>query len=495
MSLPQRPTELRGLRAAKWVRESSTRQLDRYGPTAQRAMQDRAIHELGMVDTGLAWKVAKSGWSGPDSMSEPPATRTAEFEAMVAAADRGEFDVLVVGYTSRFIRDLALALQYRRVFHRYGVVIYLCDDRLLTSNAEDWERFVDKAKAAEVSSRDQSKNVRSGYAAKKARDNDPGGHAPFGFHRNAAKLVEPDPEQLPIAQRIVELAGLGWTDQTVAAETGVGLYTVRGLLTSTFMIGRLQDGSPANWPPLVDLGVWNRAQELRAKRATNTGRPASPSRHYALPMLRCAACGRRLIGDTKYYRHRKPCAAFMAATPDGPRDPRGRRDGKGYHQDLYEDAIGGLLEHVSLGADVLTRVVTSVAAGPSGPDGLALARVERERQRALSRYVRDRDTATLERTMKRLDAEEAQANRPRETEGVPAADAVRYLKDLVGTWRAAEGGRGRQMLAEALFEGIDARGFRELTLHLTDTAIAHGFGAVIPERLDLTVGYGRGERI
>ena len=44
------------------------------------------------------------------------------------------------------------------------------------------------------------------------------------------------------------------------------------------------------------------------------------------------------------------------------------------------------------------------------------------------------------------------------------------------------------MFAEALFERMDARGFREATLRLTDTA------AVIPERLELTVGYGRGER-
>jgi hypothetical protein len=50
------------------------------------------------------------------------------------------------------------------------------------------------------------------------------------------------------------------------------------------------------------------------------------------------------------------------------------------------------------------------------------------------------------------------------------------------------------MLTEALFERIDARGFREATLRLSDTAIAHGFATVIPERLDLTVGYGRGER-
>jgi hypothetical protein len=96
--------------------------------------------------------------------------------------------------------------------------------------------------------------------------------------------------------------------------------------------------------------------------------------------------------------------------------------------------------------------------------------------------------------MARLDGEERQAREVRQAAGVPAEVAVRYLRDLATTWRKSEGGSGRRMLAEALFDRIDARGFREATLRLTDTAIAHGFAAVIPERLELTVGYGRGER-
>jgi DNA invertase Pin-like site-specific DNA recombinase len=494
VSLPGRPDELRGLRAARWIRESSGRQLDKYGPTAQMAMQDRAISELGLLDTGLAWKVAKSGWSGPDSMLEPPATTTPEFRAMISAAERGEYDCLVVGYASRFIRDLALNLHYRRVFHNLGVVIYLCDDHILTSNAEDWERLVDKAKAAEISSRDQSKNVRSGYAAKKDRDNDPGGHPPFGFRRDAAKLIEPDPETVPICRRIVEMSASGSTDRTIAAELDLSLYIVRGVLTSSLYIGRLRDGSPANWGPLVDLGTWNRAQALRNARATNAGRPASPHRPYALSMLHCAACGDRLIGDTDYYRHKAVCADFAAATPDWPSSWHGRRDGKGYRRHLFEAVIAKVLERVSLAADTLTAVVGLVAAPPAAPDRPALARIEQERDGALSRYRRDRDSGALDRTMARLDAEERKAREVRQAAGVPADVAVRYLRELAATWRKAEGGSGRRMLAEALFERIDARGFREATLRLTDTAIAHGFAAVIPERLELTVGYGRGER-
>ncbi len=85
--------------------------------------------------------------------------------------------------------------------------------------------------------------------------------------------------------------------------------------------------------------------------------------------------------------------------------------------------------------------------------------------------------------------------RPDRRMGFPASAAVRYLRGLARTWRRAEGGRGRQMLVDALFESIDVLGFREMTLRLTPEAVAHGFHEAIPERLDLTVGYGRGERI
>jgi hypothetical protein len=45
----------------------------------------------------------------------------------------------------------------------------------------------------------------------------------------------------------------------------------------------------------------------------------------------------------------------------------------------------------------------------------------------------------------------------------------------------------------ALFERIDVRGFRDVTLHLTDEALSNGFGVVLPERFGISVS-GRGER-
>jgi hypothetical protein len=51
------------------------------------------------------------------------------------------------------------------------------------------------------------------------------------------------------------------------------------------------------------------------------------------------------------------------------------------------------------------------------------------------------------------------------------------------------------MVARSVFERLEASGFRELKVHLTEEARAHAFAAAIPEQFTASVGYGRGERI
>jgi hypothetical protein len=197
-------------------------------------------------------------------------------------------------------------------------------------------------------------------------------------------------------------------------------------------------------------------------------------------------------GDTGYYRHRDPCRSFTEAKPDLPPRP-GRTHGKAYPREMYEAVVGEVLSEVKLNAKLLTTVVGAVAPSQQRPDRVALARVAHQRDAATTKYIQDRDVATLEATMARLDAEEQEARQERVVDGVPPAEAVRYLRELQPTWEAADGGPGRKMLAEALFERIDVRGFQEVEIHLTDAAIAHGFGAVLPESFGISVS-GRGER-
>jgi hypothetical protein len=99
--LPKELDDLSGMREARWFRESTAGQWDNFGPDAQREQQDRAIERYALVDAGLEWSVAASGWTS--------AWRTATWEAMIGSATSGAFDV-PVGYVSRFLRNLKQTL-------------------------------------------------------------------------------------------------------------------------------------------------------------------------------------------------------------------------------------------------------------------------------------------------------------------------------------------------------------------------------------------------
>lgn len=487
VALPRSLDDLRGLRVARWIRESSKKQGDRYGPDAQRAMQNRAIDELGMVDTGLAWLVLKSGWSGPDSMLEPPATRTADFRQMLAAAEAGAYDVLLVGYSSRFIRDLTLALHYRRWFAHHGVAIYLADDRILSSDPRDWERFAEKAKAAEVYSRDLSRNIRSGYAAMRAAGQ-PGGRPPFGFQRvGDPPLLVPDRSRMPIVERAFVLAAGGATDLAVATETGLTVHTVRSVLVNAIYVGRLSDGSRAAVEPAIDAATWERVRQQRERRRTRVpGRPVR--RGYALK-LRCAACARALFGQHGRYRHPHPtCPEFLAAAPRRRRAFKNALDrrvkGHSYPMAWYEGAISLLLEEAAaLDTTTIAAVVERYRADPVQVDEMAIGRIARERDEATRRLGRDRDVDRWQAAMARLDAEEAAARRPVERRPLTAEEVRRYLSELPALW--ADAPASRQALAATLFDRLAVLGASRLEYVWSRDAIDHGLGVAVPGTLDI----------
>jgi hypothetical protein len=132
----------------------------------------------------------------------------------------------------------------------------------------------------------------------------------------------------------------------------------------------------------------------------------------------------------------------------------------------------------------------------TGPDEAVLRRIERERADAAARVVRDRDYDALRATMERLDREKSAARAVRrQTEGIPAERAVRYLQGLGEAWRLAEGGPGRAELARSLFTRVEASGFQAMRFHLTAEATAHGFAHAVPATFTGIVGYGRRESV
>src|SRR6476646_6178452 len=83
--LPRSLDDVRGLRVARWIRESTAGQYDRYGPASQREQQDRFIERHGLVDTGLVFEVAHSGTTVWRSARRGPGRSTSSWRATPTA--------------------------------------------------------------------------------------------------------------------------------------------------------------------------------------------------------------------------------------------------------------------------------------------------------------------------------------------------------------------------------------------------------------------------
>ena len=169
-TLPNSIEVIGGLRAARWIRESGAGQFDNFGPDAQREQQDRVIERFGLVDTGLEWSVAASGWKD--------AWRTEAWRAMLASAEAGAFDLLVVGYVSRFLRNLKQSLiAVEDHLLPTGVAVLFADERILSSDPAHWDQFVREAHEAEAYSRKLSKRVKGRLRLEASTARGPGGQS------------------------------------------------------------------------------------------------------------------------------------------------------------------------------------------------------------------------------------------------------------------------------------------------------------------------------
>ncbi len=137
--LPRSLYDIRGLRVARWIRESTAGQYDRYGPASQREQQDRFIERHGLVDTGLVFQVAHSGTT---------VWRSATMTEMLAEAGAGAFDLLLAGYSDRWQRNLRRTLELLEDGpHPAGVALVMCDRRILSSDPHDWDELISEARA------------------------------------------------------------------------------------------------------------------------------------------------------------------------------------------------------------------------------------------------------------------------------------------------------------------------------------------------------------
>ena len=388
--LPATIEELAGRRAARWIRESTPGQFDRYGPEAQAELQDRAIAKLGLVDSGLAWRAAHSGRT---------VYRSAEMADMLGAAQRGDFEVLLVGYVSRWQRNLRRTLELLEdTLHPAGVPVYFCDEEILSSSERHWDQLVDEAKDAERYSRRLSRRIKEGYASKLVKERDPGGHPPFGFLRNGDKLLEPDPERLPVGASGVRVRG-SRPDRSRCRDGGrpAALHRPRrssprrctsaGSATASRHAGRRLSHPRSGRPPRRPGPGEPRRRAVRPIRADRT-----PSTCSTAPPVASGSPATRATTATG-------TSAPRSSTPDLLAAALAAMYGHAYRREMYEQIVEALLAEASIGAGAIAGVVSEVAGADRGRDDATSERIDRERERAMARYLRDRDAEALEQTM------------------------------------------------------------------------------------------------
>ena len=212
----------------------------------------------------------------------------------------------------------------------------------------------------------------------------------------------------------------------------------------------------------------------------------------------CGACGRRLTGHTGRYRHVDACAAFKAAAPRTrrafSRNYDGRMRGESYPAEWYDNMIGAALRHVAASAKLMTETMPkALAPEPTQAGDFTGARIVRDRQAAMTRYVRDRDIGQLQATMSRLDSEQSQAQE-RVGGDVTPERARHYLANLSELWADTEP-EGQRAIAAAAVDRIEVMGL-DLVIHPSDEAERYGWSEAFGSKpLVCSISRtGRGER-
>ncbi len=431
--LPRSLDEIRGLRAARWIRESTSGQFDRYGPASQREQQDRFIERHELIDTGLVWQVAQSGTT---------VWRSEAMAEMVQAGRDGAFDLLLTGYADRWQRNLRRTLELLEDgLHPAGVALVMCDRRILSSDPHDWNELISEAHQADRYSRRLGERISDGYAAKFQRLGDQAGNAPWGLRRTGeTHTLEPDPDTVgDVVTAFERYAAGNVTHDMLADELDVGVEQVRKALRNPIYNGwairhRGRERTPAPWrtdPPVSDE-LWERVQAVREIRTHGGPKPGQWRRGLdPLGGLLWCVCGARVRTNGtagQPPRRQRIHPASGCAGWGGHRTTWGT---------THDVPIALQVQGIRLGDATIERVVRAVRsledAGP--PPIVDEARLARRRRELALTHAAGRlgDQEYLDQVASLRDEASQVTTRPTP---VTAERAVAYLRDLPMLWGA-----------------------------------------------------------
>ncbi len=260
-------------------------------PTQQRLVFDYAARS-GLPAPAL-YEESRSAYT--DDLEKRPV-----FAALVAAIERGDFDLLIIYDQDRLARDAALALMVANRLTRAGCRLVLLNQPGADLATPDG-RFIFTLGAgiAEYQSAQISRKSRAGLAHIRATGGHIGG-LPFGAVRDADRRLVLDPARADALRRLLELAAELPFARVAMALTAAGVPTARGgprwgesAVRAIVAAGGWLRDRPDPWPAL-----WSAAR----RRLPDAPGNASARRYPLTGLIRCGCGGVLLASTYKQYR-------------------------------------------------------------------------------------------------------------------------------------------------------------------------------------------------
>jgi DNA invertase Pin-like site-specific DNA recombinase len=468
-------TALHGLRAARWLRESTEGQMDNFGPAAQRFEQDERIAEHGLIDTGIGWVVAHSG----GTVGQTPA-----FRDMLSSAGT-TWDVLLVAESSRLAREVETAHMAARLIHEAGAAILFCREGWLSTDDQTWDTWARQTVEDAAYRRRLSRNSSGGYRAKWLTTGVPGGRPPLGYVRtNAGRHWAIDQGGADTVRAIFAGYASGECSQAdLADKHGLTEDRIEEMLKNDAYIGVSRykgkpHPKPAPWKPIIDSATFERTQAVRAEKGRGGGAHRA-DRPDMLANLLHHECGRYIRRDgtaarrngSRYAQRLHPDLDKCTTWGDAAR----RAD------HFFTEPLKGLIRDLTISDESLVRVAEVVR---PERDDLEPRRMARERKRLADEWTAGRITVEeLARREAELKQQEPAPEQPTVTPE-EAADWLRQLRTslaLIESVTPNAAAEAWSALTHGIFEKVTAQDDGRLGLRLSQAAWDHGLAPYLIE--------------
>lgn len=373
-------TDMKGLRAEGYIRDSTLDQKDGFGPDIQRHNEERFAQLYGL-NLGERWYT--------EFVSGRRADNRHEFQKFLEDARLDKFDVLLVDHTSRFGRNQAECISYKKELQRLDKIVIFVSQGIISGSDRDFLSERINETLDEQYSRNLSRYVTDALI-EKVEHGLYVGPIPFGYKNQLDKKLPPiqvikEAEAVKeAAQQRVEGRSYGeiatWlNNQGFRTREGhvFTAHAVKDMLNNHFYCGyvKYKDKEyPGKHEAVISEEIFNRVQSRRQRREIL--RSVHGPKGLLQGMIACARCGRPIQSD----RHRQQIPLYRERHANV--CPTNNTSAMA---NVIDKQINRIVFSLELEMDWRRRMAELAVKNTDGPDPIAL----KEKRRRLGKAYAD----------------------------------------------------------------------------------------------------------